>query len=93
MTLRELFHDRIAPLKDLSQRSVVMYDSSLDRFRDFLGHEPDIGDLDDLVLSKFLRWRATTVHAPWNLRAACSMVMRSSVVSGWLILGFLFAGS
>ena len=62
MTLRALLHDRIAPLKNLSARSVVMYDSSLDRFRDFLGHEPDIGDLDDLILSKFLRWRATTVH-------------------------------
>ena len=55
MTLRELFHDRIAPLKNLSQRSVMMYDASLDRFRDFLGHEPGVEDLDDLVLSKFLR--------------------------------------
>ena len=62
MTLRELLHDRIAPLKNLSARSVVMYDATLDRFRDFLEHEPDIGDLDDLVLSKFLRWRSTTVH-------------------------------
>lgn len=62
MTLRELFHDRIAPLKNLSARSVTMYDATLDRFRDFLGHEPGVGDLDDLVMSKFLRWRATTVH-------------------------------
>ena len=62
MTLRELLHDRIAPLKNLSQRSVTMYDASLDRFRDFLGHEPGVEDLDDLVLSKFLRWRSTTVH-------------------------------
>jgi integrase len=62
MTLRELLHDRIAPLKNLSARSVTMYDASLDRFRDFLGHEPGVEDLDDLVMSKFLRWRSTTVH-------------------------------
>jgi integrase len=62
MTLRELLRDRVAPLKDLSQRSVVMYESTLDRFRDFLGHEPTVDDLDDLTAAKFLRWRGSTVH-------------------------------
>ncbi len=62
MTLRELFLDRIAPLKNLSDRSITMYCSTLDRFADYLGHEPTVDDLDDLVASKFLRWRAATVH-------------------------------
>ena len=62
MLLRDLLKDRIAPLKNLSDRSVVMYESTLDRLRDYLGHEPTLDDLDDLVISKFLRWRATTVH-------------------------------
>jgi integrase len=62
MTLRELFVDRIAPLKNLSDRSVAMYESTLDRFRDFLGHEATVDDLDDLTAAKFLRWRSTTVH-------------------------------
>ena len=64
MTLRELFTDRIAPLKNLSDRSVAMYLSTLDRFRDFLGHEPTVEDLDDLTAAKFLRWRGSTVHSP-----------------------------
>jgi integrase len=62
MTLRELLEDRIAPLKNLSNRSLAMYLSTLDRFRDFLGHEPTVDDLDDLTAAKFLRWRASTVH-------------------------------
>lgn len=62
MLLRELLVDRIAPLKNLSARSVVMYESTLDRFRDFLGREPTLDDLDDLTAAKFLRWRASTIH-------------------------------
>lgn len=62
MTLRELLVERIAELKNYEERTVVMYSSTLDRFRDFLGHEPTVDDLDDLVVSKFLRWRSKTVH-------------------------------
>ena len=62
MILRELLRDRIAPLKNLSDRSVVMYESTLDRFRDFLGHEATLDDLDDLTAARFLRWRGSTVH-------------------------------
>lgn len=62
MTLKDLLVDRIAPHKDLSDRSVQMYVGTLDRFRDFLGHEPTVDDLDDLTAAKFLRWRRSTVH-------------------------------
>lgn len=62
MLLRELLRERIAPLKNLSDRSVSMYESTLDRFRDFLGREPTVDDLDDLTASRFLRWRGVTVH-------------------------------
>ena len=64
MRLRELLVDRVAPLKNLSDRSVKMYESTLDRFRDFLGHEPTVDDLDDLTAAKFIRWRQSTVHDP-----------------------------
>lgn len=60
MTLRDLLIGRIAPLKDLSARSVVMYELTLDRLRDHLGHEATVDDLDDLTIAKFLRWRAVT---------------------------------
>lgn len=62
MTLRELLLGRVAPLKNLSDRTVAMYESTLDRFRDFLGHEATVDDLDDLTAARFLRWRGSTVH-------------------------------
>ncbi len=62
MTLRELLVGRIAPLKNLSDRSVAMYESTLDRLRDHLSHEATVDDLDDLTIAKFLRWRGSTVH-------------------------------
>lgn len=64
MTLRELLVDRISELKNYQDRTTVMYGQTLDRFRDFLGHEATVDDLDDLTVSKFLRWRAKTVHDP-----------------------------
>jgi integrase len=62
MLLRDLLRDRVAPLKNLSDRSVVMYESTLDRLRDFLGRDPTLDDLDDLTAARFLRWRGSTVH-------------------------------
>lgn len=62
MKLRELLVTRYAILKNLKQRTVELFASSLDRFGDFLGREPEIADLDDLTVSQFLRWRATTPH-------------------------------
>jgi len=80
MTLRELFVDRIAPLKGLSDRSVTMYLSTLDRFRDYLGHEPTVDDLEDLTAAKFVQWRKTHQHSrfkkisPASLRKDCSQL-------------------
>jgi integrase len=78
MTLRELLRDRIAPLKNLSDRSVVMYEATLDRFRDFLGHEPTVDDLDDLTAAKFLRWRQTTQHSRYKLISPASLAKDSA---------------
>lgn len=78
MTLRDLLRDRIAPLKNLSDRSQAMYESTLDRFRDFLGHEATVEDLDDLTAAKFLRWRATTKHSPFKLISPASLAKDSA---------------
>ena len=61
MTLREVLK-RYAVMQDLSERTVVLYGHTLDRFRDHLGHEPTLDDIDDLVVAGFLRWRAVTPH-------------------------------
>ena len=78
MTLRDLLIDRVAPLKGLSDRSVVMYLSSLDRFRDYLGHEPTVDDLDDLTAAKFLRWRQATQHSKWKKISPASLAKDSA---------------
>jgi integrase len=62
MKLRDLLVNRIAPLRQYCDRTIEMYGQTLDRLRDFLGHEPTLDDLDDLVASKWIRWRATTPH-------------------------------
>jgi len=61
-TIRDLLTERYAPLHNLSERTVRLYGLTIDRFRDFLGREPLVADLEDLTLAKFLRWRAATPH-------------------------------
>lgn len=78
MTLRELLRDRIAPLKNLSERSVVMYESTLDRLRDHLGHEATVDDLDDLTIAKFLRWRAVTPQCSRGVISPASLAKDSA---------------
>ena len=78
MTLRQLLIDRVAPLKNLSDRSVKMYESTLDRFRDYLGHEPTVDDLDDLTAAKFLRWRQTHQHSRFKLISPASLAKDSA---------------
>ena len=58
MTLAELF-ERYTDLRNLNQKTTALYTMLLDRLRAFLGHEPTVNDLDDLVISRYLRWRAT----------------------------------
>ena len=78
MTLRDLLRDRIAPLKNLSARSVVMYESTLDRLRDHLGREAVVDDLDDLVIAKFLRWRAVTPQCKRGVISPASLAKDSA---------------
>jgi integrase len=58
MTLSELF-ERYTDLRNLNPKTAALYRMLLDRLRAFLGHEPTVADLDDLVISRYLRWRAT----------------------------------
>jgi site-specific recombinase XerD len=69
MTMREVL-ERYAVLQNLSDRTVVLYGHTLDRFRDHLGHEPTLDDIDDLVVAGFLRWRAITPHKRPKVSAA-----------------------
>ena len=58
MTLAELF-ERYADLRNLNPKTAALYSMMLNRLRAFLCHEPTVDDLDDLVISRYLRARAT----------------------------------
>lgn len=78
MNLRDLLNERIAPLRQYSDRTVEMYGHTLDRFRDFLGHEPTLDDLEDLTAAKFLKWRSITPHAKKKCISPASLAKDSA---------------
>lgn len=89
MTLQELL-DRYAVLNNLSDRTIELYGCTLDRFRDFLRAEsgdpakiPTTADLDDMVVSKFLRWRAKTPHRGRIPKPASVLKDRTQLVALW----------
>lgn len=59
MTARELL-ERYALRKGLKAKSVALYEMLLGRLDAFLGHPATVADLDDLVISRYLKWRAET---------------------------------
>jgi integrase len=59
MPMRELV-ERYALLRSLKGKSVALYAMLIDRLEAFLGREATVADLDDLLISKYLRWRAET---------------------------------
>lgn len=59
MPLSELL-ERYALLRSLKPKSITLYEMLLERLGRFLGHEPTTDDLDDLVISRYLKWRAET---------------------------------
>lgn len=76
VTLRELLRDRYAPVRGLSDRSVVIYSHTLDRFRDFLGREPAVADLEEETIGAFLTWRGRTIHSPRRGRPSPATVRK-----------------
>lgn len=89
MTLQEVL-ERYAVLNDLSDRTLELYQSTLDRFADFLRSEscdptraPMVADLDDMVVSKFLRWRARTPHRGRVAKPASVLKDRTGLVALW----------
>lgn len=62
MKLHDLLVDRYAVLHNLKARTVTLFTHSIDRLEEFLGRPAEVSDLDDLTVSKFVRWRAVTPH-------------------------------
>ena len=78
MILRTLLVDQIAVLKNLSDRTVVLYGETLDRLRDHLGHEATVDDLSDLTIARFLRWRSQQSNKRKGLLSPASVAKDSA---------------
>ena len=83
MLISELLIDRYAPLHDLCQKTVDLYQMTIDRFGEFLQHDPVLTDLDDLIVCKFLRWRAVTPHRGRLCSAASVLKDKCQLVAIW----------
>lgn len=59
MPMRDLV-ERYSLLRTLSPKTVALYGMLVDRLDAFLGRPATTSDLDDLVISRYLKWRATT---------------------------------
>lgn len=64
MTLNDVLHDLYAPTQGISDRTIRLYEFTIDAFGDYLGEaegcgfrEPTTADLDTLKVAKFLAWR------------------------------------
>jgi site-specific recombinase XerD len=68
---------------NLSERSVVLYRHSIDKFGEFLEHEPTLADLDDFTVAKFLRWRATNTRGNKTISPESVAKDRSQLLALW----------
>lgn len=59
MPLSELL-ERYALMRSLKPKSIDLYEMLIARFERFLGRDATVEDLDDLVVSRYLRWRSET---------------------------------
>jgi integrase len=60
MTVREVA-ERYALLRELKPHTAGLYRMLWDRFERFLGRPATTDDFDDLVVARYLRWRAETI--------------------------------
>lgn len=85
-TLRTLLIEQYAPLHYLTTRTINLYLATLDRFRDFLGHESTLDDLTDLQAVRFVQWRAATPHGlkrPVRPASVAKDVTQLRALWGW----------
>jgi integrase len=82
MTLKELV-ERYCDLRNLSSKTAALYWMLLERLEAFLGHAPTVDDLDDLVISRYLRERATQSWAGKPIRSASVQKDKVMIQAVW----------
>lgn len=90
MTLSELLRDRYAILRNLSDRSILVYAISLTWFDRYLATRPNrppgpatLDDLTDLTVAAFLRWRARQTGRRGAISAASVAKDRCQLLALW----------
>ena len=81
MLLLDVLKGVYAPLKGISGRTVALYEYTLRSWRDFLGRDPTVDDLEELAVARFLAHRLESratataskdraqIHALWEFAA------------------------
>lgn len=59
MTVREVF-ERYALLRELKPITMARYAQLWERFEKFLGRPATVADFDDVIVARYLKWRAET---------------------------------
>lgn len=77
-TLLDFLMDEYAPIHQIGERTVTLYRHTIAMFSRFLGHEATYDDLNDLTVSRFLRWRAETVKKTSVLKDRTQLLAMSN---------------
>lgn len=84
MLLRDLF-ERYSLLRELKPKTALLYGMLFDRYERWLGRPATLGDVDDLSVSRYLRWRAETPGWRGRLPSPASVrkdrVMMAAVIT------------
>lgn len=92
MTLHEFLHGVYAPLAGITDRTIRIYEFTLTAWREFLGREPVLADLEELGVAKFLAHRlrtrsvATAAKDRAQIRALWEMARRRDAVTTWPVI-------
>lgn len=92
MTLATLLTDYYSPLKGISARTVEIYGFTLKAWGDLLGRAPELRDLEELTVARFLQHRqrtreaATAAKDRCQIRALWEFAARRKMVDTWPIL-------
>ena len=85
MPLRDLF-ERYVTLRNLDAKTASLYGMLADRVEQFLGRQATIADLDDLVISRYLRWRADTPGWRGKLPKAATVAKdKNMLAAAWTL--------
>lgn len=89
MTLNDFLNDIYAPIKGISDRTAKLYSYTIGCFAETLGREPELSDLQELPVAKFLAHRVRTKQAATaskdraQLRALWEFAARRKLVDTW----------